>query len=162
MKYILIAGLGILAIFLAVLSQIPIGIEPLTELYFENHTELPKHLFLEKTYNFSFTIHNLEEQDMDYDYTIEVFDNEGNFMFEINKGSFFLANEEYQTFEQDFRFIRNFDRARINIKIIKNPPEEEPWFKKKLWWADPNYPTEINIHFWVEEIVGPTITIIPD
>ena len=83
-------------------------------------------------------------------------------MFEINKESFFLENKGERAFSQDFMFTDNFDRARINIQIIKIPLEEEPWFKKKLWWEDPNYPTEINIHLWVEEIVGTTITITDD
>ena len=161
MKYILIAGIVILAVFLAVLSQIPLGIEPLTELYFENHTELPKHLFLNKEYSFSFTIHNLEYQDINYDYSIEVFDEKENFMFELDKGSFLLADNESWTINEDFNINEHFDRAKINIKLIKHHIGE-PWFKKKLWWPDPNYPNEINIHFWVEEIKGPTITIIPD
>jgi hypothetical protein len=162
MKYIIIVGIVILAVFLAVLSQIPLGIEPLTELYFENHAELPKHIFLNKSYNLSFTIHNLEYQDMNYEYIIEVFDENGTFMNEINKQSFSLANNESKSFQQDFTFIEHFDRAKINIKVIKKPGEEEPWFKKKLWWPDPNYPTEIEIHLWIEEIVGTTITITDD
>ena len=28
-----------------------------------------------------------------------------------------------------------------------------PEFKTKLWWPDPNYPTKIDIHFWVDEVV---------
>ncbi len=162
MKKVIIAGIVILVIFLAVLSQIPLGIEPLTEVYFENHTELPKHIFLNKDYGFSFTMHNLEEQDMNYEYIIEVFDEEDNLLFEIGKNEFFLANEEYITFNPVFRFKESFDRARINVNVVKKPGEEEPWFKKKLWWDDPNYPLEINIHLWVEEIVGTTITITDD
>jgi len=162
MKYIIIAGLIILGIFLAVLSQIPLGIEPLTELYFENHTELPKYIFLDKNYSFSFTVHNLEEQDMNYEYIIEFYDEEENFIKEINKKEFFLENNESETFTQDFSFNEPFDRARINIKITKNPPEEEPWFKKKFWWPDPNYPNEVNIHFWAEEIKPIEIIITED
>ena len=69
MKYIIIAGVVILVAFLIVLSFIPLGIEPLTELYIENHTELPKNVYLNKTYNFSFTANNLEYQDVEYEYT---------------------------------------------------------------------------------------------
>ena len=28
-----------------------------------------------------------------------------------------------------------------------------PEFKTKLWWPDPNCPMEIDIHFWVDEVV---------
>ena len=162
MKKVLIAGILIIIGFLIVLSFIPLGIEPLTEVYFENHTELPKHVFLDKEYGFSFTVHNLEEQDMNYEYIIEAFDEYGVFMFEIGKNEFFLENEEYVAFNPNFKFDEEFDRAKINVRLVKIPGEEEPWFKKKLWWDDPNYPLEINIHLWVEEIVGTTITITDD
>ena len=69
-KFIIIAAITILAIFLIALAQIPLGIEPLTELYFENHTTLPKYLFLNKTYNFPFTMRNLEYQEVKYNYTL--------------------------------------------------------------------------------------------
>lgn len=162
MKKVIIAGILIIAIFLGVLTQIPLGIEPLTEVYFENHTELPKHIFLNQEYSFSFTVSNLEHQDMNYEYIIEVFDENEDFMFQFAREEFFLGHEEKKTFSQDFSFDQSFDRAKINIKIIKIHPEEEPWFKKKLWWPDPNYPNEINIHLWIEEIVGTTITFTED
>jgi len=162
MKKVLIAGVLIVILFLGVLWFIPLGIEPLTEVYFENHTELPKHLFLNQGYDFVFTVHNLEEQDMNYEYNIGVFDEEGKFMFEVGSGEFFLENEGAETFTQDFMFLEVFDRARINVQVVKIPGDEKPWFEKKLWWPDPNYPTEIEIHFWVEEIVGTTITITDD
>ena len=85
MKYVLIAGLGILAVFLAVLYFIPLGIEPLTELYFENHTALPKNIFLDKNYDFSFTVNNLEYQDVEYNYIVEAYDVNNTLLFEINK-----------------------------------------------------------------------------
>lgn len=162
MKYIIIAGVIILIGFIAALSQIPRGIEPLTELYLENHTELPKHLFLDKPYNFTFTVNNLEHQHMNYEYIIEAYDEEGELISEIDRGAFFLRNESKMTFIKEFSLNERFERAKINIKLNKQPSETEPWFQKKLWWHDPNYPTEINIHFWVEEIVGTTITITDD
>ena len=159
MKYLIIAFIIILGIFLAVLSQIPIGIEPLTEVYFENHTKLPKYAFLDQDYNFSFTINNLEHQDVEYTYTIEEYDNKGNLIREIEQGTVLLFHEQKQTFHKTINFPDKFERARINVRIEKNLIGE-PDFKKKLWWQDPNYPIEINIHFWVEEIVGTTITIV--
>ena len=161
MKYIFIAGIIILGIFLGVLYFIPLGIEPLTELYFENHTSLPKHIFLDKPYNFSFTVHNLEYQDVEYSYNISAFDVNDTFMFELDSGSIYLVNNETKTIYEDFLKKEHFDKMKININVKKNLIGE-PEFKKKLWWPDPNYPTEINIHLWIEEIVGTTITIIPD
>ena len=84
MKYVFAAGVIILAIFLGVLSQIPLGIEPLTELYFDNHTGLPSSVSLNKIYDFAFTTNNLEYQDMRYYYNISVFDVNNSFV--KNKG----------------------------------------------------------------------------
>ena len=44
--------------------------ETLTELYFENHLNLPKYIKGSEQYKFTFTIHNLENKDMDYSYII--------------------------------------------------------------------------------------------
>ena len=74
MKYIIGAGVLILIGFLVALQFIPIGIEPLTEVYFENHTKLPANVFLNRSYNYTFTVHNLEYRTMNYQYNItEVF-----------------------------------------------------------------------------------------
>jgi len=161
MKYIIIAGIVILAVFLAVLSQIPLGIEPLTELYLENHTQLPVNVFLNKTYNFSFTTHNLEYQDVEYNYTINAYDVNNTLLFKIDEGKFTLANNESKTINENYVFNKPFDRAKVEIKITKNLIGT-PEFKRKLWWPDPNYPYEIDIHFWVDEIVPTRIIITPD
>lgn len=161
MKYIIIAGIAILAVFLGVLYFIPLGIEPLTEVYFENHTSLPKNVFLNKDYNFSFTVHNLEYQDVEYNYIVEAYDVNNTLLFEINKGGFTLANNESKTINENYIFNKPFDRAKVEIKITKNLIGE-PEFKRKLWWPDPNYPMSIDIHFWVDEIVPTRIIIIPD
>ncbi len=161
MKYIIIAAVSILAVFLAVLSQIPLGIEPLTELYLENHTELPKNVFLNKTYSFSFTTHNLEYQDVEYNYAVNAYDINNSLLFSIENGSFTLANNESKTININYKFLQGFDRAKIEVVINKNLIGT-PEFKRKLWWPDPNYPYEVDIHFWVDEIVPTRIIITPD
>ena len=161
MKYIIIAGIAILVVFLAVLSFIPLGIEPLTELYIENHTSLPVNVFLEKTYNFSFTTHNLEYQDVEYNYTVNAYDVNNTLLFEIDKGSFTLANNETNTISENYVFDKSFDRAKIEVVINKNLIGT-PEFKRMLWWPDPNYLYTIDVHFWVDEIVPTRIIITPD
>lgn len=160
MKYVLIAGIVILAVFLIVLSQIPIGIEPLTELYFENHTLLPNNVYLYKMYNFSFTTHNLEYQDVNYNYTVAAYDENGTLMFTIDKGNFTIGNNETKTIMEKYMFTKQFNRSEIEISITKNLIGT-PWFKKKLWWPDPNYPYNIDIHFWVQPVVSTTVTFTP-
>lgn len=44
--------------------------ETFTELYFENHNQLPNTISQGQTYTYSFTIHNLENKDMEYHYAI--------------------------------------------------------------------------------------------
>jgi len=162
MKYVIISAIIILAIFLLVLTQIPLGIEPLTEMYFENHTDLPKYLFLDKPYDFSFTVHNLEYQKMRYVYTINAYDENNTLLYKLNSGNFILENNESKTIYEEFTKKEHFDRTKIVVDIEKDLSLETPKFKNKLWWPDPNYPMQIDIHFWVEEIIGTTITITDD
>jgi hypothetical protein len=162
MKAILIGGIVIVGIFLFVLAFIPLGIEPLTEVYFENHTALPAYLFLDKQYNYSFTIHNLEYQQMRYTYTIDAFDENDTLLYNMDSGEFILADNESKTIDERFIMYSHFNRTKIQVNITKDLSLETPSFKNKLWWPDPNYPMNIDIHFWVEEITGPTITITDD
>jgi len=161
MKWVLIGGIAILAVFLIVLSFIPLGIEPLTELYFENHTSLPAYIFPDKPYNYSFSVHNLEYQDMRYDYNVNAFDEDDNLLYRMDSGEIYLANNETKTIFENFAINGHFGRIKINVDIKKDDLGIVPDFKKKLWWPDPNYPTKINIDFWVEEITGTQIIITP-
>tara|TARA_Y100000310_G_C20554270_1_gene749733 strand:+ start:83 stop:565 length:483 start_codon:yes stop_codon:yes gene_type:complete len=157
MKKVLIGGILIMMGFLGVLSFIPLGIEPITEVYFENHTTLPSYLFLTQTTEFTFTINNLEEQNMSYIYLIEVYNEEGEMISLLNSNKFFLANGDSSTFTENLGFDDVFSItrkvAKINVKVTKLTSDEKPWFKGLLWRENYNYPSEINIHFWVEEIV---------
>jgi hypothetical protein len=159
MKTIVIGGIAILVVFLIVLAFIPLGIEPLTEVYFENHTALPAYLFLDKPYNYSFTIHNLEYQQMRYIYNISAFDENGSLIENMGYGNVYLYNNESKTVYENFTMYKHFGREEIVVNVTKDLSLETPSFKKKLWWPDPNYPMSIDIHFWAEEIVGPTINI---
>ena len=151
MKWVLIGGIAILVIFLVVLSFIPLGIEPLTELYFENHTSLPANISVNETSNFSFTIHNLEYQKMRYNYDVSVFDENNTLLFKIDSGNAILENNETKTISEILNVKEHFGRIRIEVMINKDDLGIVPDFKKKLWWPDPNYPKSINIGFWTQE-----------
>jgi hypothetical protein len=159
MKYVIISGVVILAVFLFILIQIPKGIEPLTELYLENHTTLPAYLFLNHSYNFSFTVHNLEYTDMKYEYIIEAVNESGDTLFEIDRENISLADNESKTIKENFSFSKPFERAEINVLLNKITSGNDINSKRKFWWKDENYPNSVDIHFWVEEITGPKITI---
>ena len=158
MRSVLVAGILIVAGFLVVLSFIPLGIEPLTELYFENHAGLRANIFHSTLYNFSFTIHNLEYQGMAYNYTVGAFDVEGNLIKAIDRGRITLGDNESRTVFEEYNLAKGFGRARVEVLIEKDDLGVVPEFKTKLWWPDPNYPTKIDIHFWVDEVVPVTIT----
>lgn len=153
MKYIIIAGILIVIGFLIALSYIPIGIEPLTEVYFEEHTKLPKYLFLNKSYNFSFTVHNLEYIPMNYSYEINI--EYGNKTIGLDRGEIALGNNESRTIFESLKILENFEKARIGLEIKK-------LFENSLQ-KDPNLMNRtIDLHFWVEEITGPKIIITQD
>lgn len=160
MKKVFIYGVVILAIFLVVLSFIPLGIEPLTEVYFENHTKLPAYLFLNKPYNYSFTVHNLEYQKMRYNYTIDAYGEDDSLLYNMDKGEFILLDNETKTIYEEFTMYKHFNRTKVVVNVTKDLSLETPSFKNKLWWPDPNYPMSIDVHFWIEEIQGPTITVV--
>ena len=159
MKAVFIGGIVLLGIFLIVLAFIPLGIEPLTEVYFENHTKLPAYLFLDKPYNYSFTIHNLEHQKMRYEYSVDAFNEEGVLLYNMNKGEVVLEMNESKTFNEEFVMDNHFNRTKIVVNVTKDLSLENPKFKDKLWWPDPNYPMSIDVHFWIEEVEGTTIII---
>ncbi|MGY4884779.1 MAG: hypothetical protein ACP5NZ_04345 [Nanobdellota archaeon] len=162
MKTVFIAGVVLLAIFLIVLAFIPLGIEPLTEVYFENHTKLPVYLFLDKPYNYSFTVHNLEYQRVNYSYSIDAYNESGDWQYNMDKGNFILGMNESGSVNETFIMGEHFNRTKIVVNVSKDLSLERPKFKDKLWWPDPNYPMSIDIHFWVEEIEGTSIIITED
>lgn len=90
--------------------------ETLTELYFEDHLNLPKKLVLNKSYNFSFTIHNLEYKDMTYSYQISAISNE--WTEKITKGEKTLKHDEYATIPVEFKLKNKADRVKIEVNLI--------------------------------------------
>ena len=128
MKYVLIGWAIILAIFLIVLSTIPKGIEPLTELYFENHTTLPATARVNVTYPFSFVIHNLEYKQTEYNYIVSV--DYGNISLVRSNNTVTLKDNQTARVETDFVITEHFTRARVRVALYNR--------------------TEM-IHFWVDE-----------
>lgn len=157
MKYVVLFGALIVVAFLAVLYFIPLGIEPLTEVYFENHTSLRANNFPNVTYNFTFTIHNLEYQDMNYKYNISAFDVNGTFIKELSKGEVYLGNNMSQSVFVKYNLPKGFERTQVKVLVTKDDLGKVPDYKKKFWWPDPNYPTQIDVHFWVDEVTGPKV-----
>ena len=62
-------SIGIVVVIATLLLTRPAP-ESFTELYFNNHTMLPEYISLNVSYPYSFTIHNLENANTTYNYTV--------------------------------------------------------------------------------------------
>jgi len=102
--------------------------ETFTELYFEDHLSLPDEVALFKENNFKFTIHNLENEDMEYPYEVYIDVNREKNM--IDKSSVLIENNEYKTITEDFTITVPMQRAKVVINLINKNQQ---------------------IHFWMEE-----------
>ena len=102
--------------------------ETFTELYFEDHLSLPDEVTLFKENNFKFTIHNLENEDMEYPYEVYIDVNREKNM--IDKSSVLIENNEYKTITEDFTITVPMQRAKVVINLINKNQQ---------------------IHFWMEE-----------
>ena len=102
--------------------------ETLTELYFEDHLSLPDKIVLYKKSSFEFTIHNLENKDMDYSYEVYM-DMNGEKQI-IDESSVLIKNNEYETITVDFTITTTVQRAKVIVNLIGKNQQ---------------------IHFWIEE-----------
>lgn len=96
---------------------------------------------------------------MRYIYDVSAYDEQDNYLYTLDSGEFILKDNETTTIDNNFTMKNHFNKTKIQVNIQKDLSLETPEFKTKLWWPDPNYPMEIGIHFWINEIKGPTITI---
>jgi uncharacterized membrane protein len=105
--------------------------ESFTELYFEDHQNLPS-LYATDDYEFAFTIHNLENQEMVYSYqvSIEYYDNEKlidtNLLSESNV---LLQHNESATITEEFKITEDHDYAKVMIQA--NEQEIHFWLRSE-------------------------------
>jgi uncharacterized membrane protein len=100
--------------------------ESFTELYFEDHQELPSTIELGETYTFQFSIHNLEQDSVDYPYNIYM-EIDG-IDQTLNEDSIILSNNQTATITETFTITNNFDTA----KIIVESNDQEIYFWVEL------------------------------
>lgn len=112
--------------------------ESFTELYFENHTELPVLLAAPNQYSwyknsstylytFSFTIHNLENKDMLYRYEVYSFENGRN---TIDQGEVFIKNNESKTITENFTLPRDYTRTKVIVNLINKNQHLSFWMEE--------------------------------
>ena len=102
--------------------------EPFTELYFEDHQNLPKIVQLNQIYNFQFSIHNLENKDENYFYLIHI-DADGNDIF-LDSSYISLKNNQTATISKNFMLTENFENAKIIVELIGKNQEIHFWVKQ--------------------------------
>jgi hypothetical protein len=99
--------------------------EPYTELYFEDYLHLPSHITPKQQYFFQFTLHNLENKDMDYSY--EVYVEIGQDKFLIDKGAIFVKNNEYKTVQEEFAVASALPRSKIVTEVTNKKLQIAFW-----------------------------------
>ena len=99
--------------------------ETFTELYFEDHLSLPNKVTLFKENNFKFTIHNLENKDMEYPYEVYIDVNREKQM--IDKSSVLIKNNEYKTISEAFAITVPIQRAKVVVNLISKNQQIHFW-----------------------------------
>ena len=103
--------------------------ETFTELYFENHLSLPNKVIYYQPQAFKFTIHNLENQNMEYPYEVYI-DVNGEKQF-IDQGSVLLKNNGYKTISEDFSITLPTLRVKLVINLVNKNQEIRFWIGEK-------------------------------
>jgi len=99
--------------------------ETFTELYFENHLSLPSKIAYYKENDFKFTIHNLENKDMEYQYEVYIDANGEKQM--IDKRSVLIKNNEYKTITENFTITIPMQRVKVVINLINKNQQIHFW-----------------------------------
>jgi hypothetical protein len=102
--------------------------EAFTELYFEDHNDLPKTIERYKEYSFSFTIHNLEHKDVEYSYIVYLQRDSGRTI--LDSGRFSLQNDEYKSQREDFGPLEN-TRTQIVVEITNKNQQIDFWMEEQ-------------------------------
>ena len=112
LNLILAIGISLITIFVLTISSD----NSFTELYFEDHTTLPGNVSLGETYDFSFSIHNLEQESISYDYSIYIVEEDGT-TTPLDSSSLTLNNEETATISESFTLEDSFTTAKVIVEL---------------------------------------------
>ena len=110
--------------------------ETFTELYFEDHLKLPDKVSASKTYAFKFTIHNLENKDMEYPY--QVYIKTDNQKYTINSNNVSIKNNEYKTISETFSIPKIAGRSAVVVNLIDKSQQIDFWINNITIAPDPS------------------------
>jgi hypothetical protein len=92
--------------------------EHFTELYFENHLNLPKQIIAGRQIDFSFTIHNLEGQMMDYPYAVYFVSDSGE-IITISDSAITVADGEYKTIPETYTLDTLAPSGAVYVDLVQ-------------------------------------------
>lgn len=120
-------GLAICGVFYAwsISAALP---ETFTELYFENPAQLPSKVIPHQQYVFQFTLHNLEDKDMEYSYEVDAEVAPGMFVA-FDKGTIFVKKNEYKTIREAFVTASAFPKHEIIVNLINKKQAIDFWIE---------------------------------
>lgn len=101
--------------------------ETFTELYFENHLLLPSKIIYYKENDFKFTIHNLENKDMEYPYEVYI-DVNGEKQV-IDEASVIVKSGEYKTIDENYEITLPTIRVKVIINLINKNQQIDFWME---------------------------------
>ncbi len=128
-RFVYLAGKGLfLAVFVglvfysifyilsASISTSNVQSEAFTELYFENYLHLPSEALPNHPYIFQFTLHNLEDKDMEYPY--EVYFEVGQDKVILDKATIFVKEGNYKTIQERFASASVLPKGKVVVDLI--------------------------------------------
>ncbi len=101
--------------------------ESFTELYFENHQNLPKNIELNKNNEFYFTINNLENTQFTYNYQITL-DLDGTTKI-LKQEQITLNHNQKQPIYHQFKIQNSFKQGKITITLLNKKQSIHFWLK---------------------------------
>ncbi|MDO8741964.1 MAG: DUF1616 domain-containing protein [bacterium] len=90
--------------------------ESFTELFLNNHLDLPKQVEKGQTVQFSFTIHNLEGKTMTYPYVVYL-KTDGGYRIPIARNSVTLAHKESRLIKESYTFKNPKQKVTVFIEL---------------------------------------------
>ncbi len=90
--------------------------EPFTELFLNNHLDLPKEIVKGQTVSFSFTIHNLEGKTMTYPYVVYL-KTDGGYQIPIAHDSVTVNNKQARTIVESYTFKNADQNVTVFIEL---------------------------------------------
>lgn len=101
--------------------------ERFTELYFEDHLELPTRAIKDEEYEFKFTIHNLEYERMEYPYEVSA-DYDGQIQV-FDKKKVTLDHDEYKTITVYFGLVDQVEKVRMTVRLVNKNQDIGFWLR---------------------------------